>query len=169
MPLTKPRITVIIMFNTIRLSESTSESTLETSSLCPDLFRQIGAEVSLQHIDIADRISRKHEKEGPKPVICKLSGGWQKGTLWKFVSEWLKLTPQVLLVCWYWAQRCKNLWSSYSQKAILWSQEIQRSWSLLLLLGQELGYLPQERWGFPHDQNNRHGLAAKISWENLNS
>ena len=40
----------------IGLLESASESALETSSLCTNLFRQMGVEVSLVDIDIAHRI-----------------------------------------------------------------------------------------------------------------
>ena len=49
----------------IGLPESASESTLETSFLCINLFRQMGAEVSLQDIDIADRASTRRERDGP--------------------------------------------------------------------------------------------------------
>ena len=55
----------------IGLPKSASESALETSTLCAKLFRQMGAEVSLQDIDIAHRVSTRHERDGPKPVICK--------------------------------------------------------------------------------------------------
>ena len=82
----------------IGLPESTSESALETGTLCVKLFRQMGAEVSLQDIDIAYRVSTRLERDGPKPVICKFVRRLAKGKLWKFVNERLKLTPQVLFV-----------------------------------------------------------------------
>ena len=82
----------------IGLPESTSESAFETGTLCVKLFRQMGAEVSLQDIDIAHRVSTRHERDGPKPVICKFVRRLAKGKLWKFVNERLKLTPQVWFV-----------------------------------------------------------------------
>ena len=59
--------------------KSTSESALETSSLCVNLFREMGAEVSLCNIDVAHRVSTRHERGGPKPVICKFVRRLAKG------------------------------------------------------------------------------------------
>ena len=72
------------------LPGSASESALDTSSLCVNLFRQINAD-----IDIAHRVLTRRESDGPKPVICKFVRWLAKGKLWKFVNKRLKLTPQV--------------------------------------------------------------------------
>ena len=41
----------------------------------------MGAEVSLQDIDIAHRVSMRCEREGPKPVICKFVRRLAKGSV----------------------------------------------------------------------------------------
>ena len=52
----------------IGLPGNASESALDTSSLSVNLFRQMGAEVSLQDIHIAHRVLTRRESDGPKPV-----------------------------------------------------------------------------------------------------
>ena len=42
-------------------------------------FREMGAEVSLSDIDVAHRVSTRHERGGPKPVICKFVRRLAKG------------------------------------------------------------------------------------------
>jgi len=61
----------------IGLPESASESALVTSSLCVNLFRQMGAEVSLQDIDIVHRVSTRSERNVPNLSFANLSGGWR--------------------------------------------------------------------------------------------
>ena len=48
------------------------ESAIETSTLCVQIFKDMGAQVSLQDIDIAHRVStRRNIEDRPKPIICK--------------------------------------------------------------------------------------------------
>lgn len=77
----------------IGLPESASESALETSTLCAKLFRQMGAEVSLQDIDIAHRVSTRHERDGPKPVICKFVRRLAKGKVMEVRQRAAEVNP----------------------------------------------------------------------------
>jgi len=61
------------------LPDNASESALETSSLCANLFQQMGAEISLLDIDIAHHVSTRRERDGPKPIICKFVTRLAKG------------------------------------------------------------------------------------------
>lgn len=47
------------------------ESAKNTSDLCVALFNRMGAQVSLQDIDIAHRVQTHQQNGGPKPIICK--------------------------------------------------------------------------------------------------
>ena len=50
------------------------ESALGTFTLCVKLFEEMGAEISLQDIDIAHCIStRPSTTSGPSPIICKFT------------------------------------------------------------------------------------------------
>ena len=47
------------------------ETARETSNLCVALFNGMGAVVSLQDLDVAHRVPRRDQDDGPKPIICK--------------------------------------------------------------------------------------------------
>ena len=79
----------------IGLPGSASESALDTSSLCINLFRQMGAEVSLQDIDIAHRVLTRRESDGPKPVICKFVRRLAKGKVMEVRKQAAEVNPQV--------------------------------------------------------------------------
>lgn len=100
----------------IGLPASASESALETSSLWVKLFREMGAEVSLQDIDIAHRVSTRRERDGPKPVICKFVRRLAKGKVMEVRKRAAEVNP-------------RSIGLSYPQKAevTLWSQETQRT------------------------------------------
>ena len=77
----------------IGLPESANEFALETSSLCANLFRQMGAEVSLQDINIAHHVSTRREREGPKPVICKFVRRLAKGKVMEARHQAAEVNP----------------------------------------------------------------------------
>ena len=94
----------------IDLLGSASESALDTSSLCVNLFRQMGAEVSLQDIDTAHRILTRRESDGPKPVICKFVRQLVKGKVMEIRKQAAEVNPTSIgIVCQYRAQTRKNL------------------------------------------------------------
>jgi len=49
------------------------ESTSKTVSLCINLFKAAGIEISNQDIDIAHRINTRTATSGPRPVVCKFT------------------------------------------------------------------------------------------------
>ena len=58
----------------IGLPESeTSESASQTASLCINLFKAAGIEISNQDIDIAHRIPTRIATSGPRPIVCKFT------------------------------------------------------------------------------------------------
>ena len=77
----------------IGLPGSASESALDTSSLCVNLFRQMGAEVSLQDIDIAHRVLTRRESDGPKSVICKFVRRLAKGKVMEVRKPAAEVNP----------------------------------------------------------------------------
>jgi len=77
----------------IGLPERASESALETSTLCVNLFRQMGAEVSLPDIDIPHRVSTRRERNGPKPVICKFVRRMAKGKVMEVCKRGAEVNP----------------------------------------------------------------------------
>ena len=58
----------------IGLPESeTQESASQTASLCINLFKAAGIEISNQDIDIAHRIPTRIATSGPRPIVCKFT------------------------------------------------------------------------------------------------
>ena len=58
----------------IGLPESeTQESASKTTSLCIDLIKAIGIEISNQHIDIAHRVPTRNATSGARPIVCKFT------------------------------------------------------------------------------------------------
>ena len=58
----------------IGLPESeTHESASQTASLCINLFKTAGIEISNQDIDIAHRIPTRIATSGPRPIVCKFT------------------------------------------------------------------------------------------------
>ena len=58
----------------IGLPESeTHESASQTDSLCINLFKTAGIEISNQDIDIAHRIPTRIATSGPRPIVCKFT------------------------------------------------------------------------------------------------
>jgi chromosome segregation ATPase len=56
------------------LSErSERESAIETSSMCVDLFKSIGADVNLSDIDNAHCVPSRRQDGKPHPIICKFA------------------------------------------------------------------------------------------------
>ena len=54
--------------------EQSSESSAVTSKMCvADLFKAMGADVSIKDIDIAHRMPHRDNRDGPKPIICKFT------------------------------------------------------------------------------------------------
>ena len=48
-----------------------SESAIETTAICVNLFKKLGIEVSERDIDIAHRVPTRNTRVGPRPIICK--------------------------------------------------------------------------------------------------
>ena len=58
----------------IGLPESeTQESASQTASLCINLFKAAGIEISNQDIDIAHRIPTRIATSSPRPIVCKFT------------------------------------------------------------------------------------------------
>ena len=58
----------------IGLPESeTHESASQTASLCTNLFKAAGIEISNQDIDITHRIPTRIATSGPRPIVCKFT------------------------------------------------------------------------------------------------
>lgn len=53
--------------------EKPSESAIETTAICVNLFKKLGIEISDQDIDISHRVSTRNARAGPRPIICKFS------------------------------------------------------------------------------------------------
>ena len=51
----------------------TQESASQTASLCINLFKAAGIEISNQDIDIAHRIPTRIATSGPRPIVCKFT------------------------------------------------------------------------------------------------
>jgi hypothetical protein len=45
------------------------ESAIETSTVCANLFKEIGADITIQDIDIAHRVPTR-KRSSPRPIIC---------------------------------------------------------------------------------------------------
>ncbi|XP_068692540.1 uncharacterized protein [Montipora foliosa] len=61
-------------YNIIGLPESEmQESASKTVSLCINLFKAAGNEISNQDIDIAHRIPTRTATSGPRPIVCKFT------------------------------------------------------------------------------------------------
>ena len=52
---------------------SNTESAIETSSVCVNLFKSIGAHVNIGDIDIAHRVPSRSQDGRPRPKICKFA------------------------------------------------------------------------------------------------
>ena len=52
-------------------SHSTNESAEETAEICMKLFTAIGANVTIQDIDIAHRIPPRRPSDKPNPIVCR--------------------------------------------------------------------------------------------------
>ena len=52
---------------------NTRETVLDTSQLCVSIFKAIGANVNLQDIGIAHRVSPRNPSSKPKPIVCKFT------------------------------------------------------------------------------------------------
>ena len=64
----------------ISLPESeTYESASQTASLCINLFKAAGTEISNQDIDIAHRIPTRTATSGLRPIVCKFTRRIVKG------------------------------------------------------------------------------------------
>ena len=48
------------------------ESAIETSTACANLFKEIGADITIQDIDIAHRVPTR-KRGSPRPIICKFT------------------------------------------------------------------------------------------------
>jgi hypothetical protein len=53
--------------------QSERESAIETSSMCVDLFKSIGADLNISDIDIAHRVPNRRQDGKPRPIICKFA------------------------------------------------------------------------------------------------
>ena len=49
------------------------ETAMDTSKLCVNLFIEMGADITLQDIDIAHRVPFRSARNLPKPIICKFT------------------------------------------------------------------------------------------------
>ncbi|KAK2547654.1 hypothetical protein P5673_032311 [Acropora cervicornis] len=53
---------------------SADENAVQTSNLCVKIFNKMVANVSINDLDIAHRVStRSASREGPKPIVCKFT------------------------------------------------------------------------------------------------
>ena len=51
--------------------ESSEETSLDTSDLCVSLFDSMGAKITINDIDTAERTTEGRNSNGPRPIICK--------------------------------------------------------------------------------------------------
>ena len=53
---------------------SADENAVQTSNLCVKIFNKMGANVSINDLDITQRVStRSPTSEGPKPIVCNFT------------------------------------------------------------------------------------------------
>lgn len=73
------------------------ETAHETSSICVDLFKLIGAEVNLNDIDIAHRVPsrRRNQDNKPNPIVCKFVRRLSKEGVMRLRKEAIKVNPSV--------------------------------------------------------------------------
>ena len=58
---------------------SADENAVQTSNLCVKIFNKMGANVSINNLDIAHRVStRSATREGPKAIVCRFKAAGQK-------------------------------------------------------------------------------------------
>jgi chromosome segregation ATPase len=51
--------------------QNDKELATETSTICVNLFKSIGADVNMEDIDIAHRVPSRNQDNRPRPIICK--------------------------------------------------------------------------------------------------
>jgi len=52
---------------------NSQETAMDTSKLCANLFIKMGADITLQDIDIAHQVPLRSTRNLPKPIICRLT------------------------------------------------------------------------------------------------
>ena len=76
---------------------SEQESYSQTSALCVKFFSDMGADVSLQDIDIAHRVPQRNATTGaPKPIICKFVRRLSKEAVMARRNDACKANPSSL-------------------------------------------------------------------------
>ena len=76
---------------------SEQECYSQTSALCVKLFSDMGADVSLQDIDIAHRVPQRNATTGaPKPIICKFVRRLSKEAVMARRNDACKANPRSL-------------------------------------------------------------------------
>lgn len=73
----------------------TDENAVQTSDLCVKIFNKMGANVSINDLDIAHRVSsRSAAREGPKPIVCKFTRRLARNEVMALRKEACKINPE---------------------------------------------------------------------------
>ncbi|XP_028412929.1 uncharacterized protein LOC114535804 [Dendronephthya gigantea] len=75
--------------------QEVKESAYDTSMLCVDLFKKIGADVNYQDIDIAHRVPSRRNDNTPAPIVCKFVRRNSKECVMKHKRETNKVSPLI--------------------------------------------------------------------------
>ena len=74
---------------------SADENAVQTSNLCVKIFNKMGANVSINDLDIAHRVStRSVTREGPKPIVCKFTRRLARNEVMSLRKEACKINPE---------------------------------------------------------------------------
>jgi hypothetical protein len=75
--------------------QEVKESAYDTSLLCVNLFKKIGADVNLQDIDIAHRVPSRRNNDTSAPIVCKFVRRNSKESVMKHKRETSKVSPLI--------------------------------------------------------------------------
>ena len=78
--------------------QEVKESAYDTSLLCVDLFKKIGADVNLQDIDIAHRVPSRRNNDTSAPIVCKFVRRNSKESIMKHKRETSKVSPLIRIL-----------------------------------------------------------------------
>lgn len=79
------------------MNRSRNESSLDTTNLCLKLFNTMGANISINDIDIAHRVPIRNSSHGkPKPIVCKFTRRSSKESLMQVRKEAENVKPSQL-------------------------------------------------------------------------
>ena len=70
-------------------------SAYDTSILCVDLFKEIGADINFQDIDIAHHVPSRRNSDTPAPIVCTFVRRNSKESVMKHKREANKVSPLI--------------------------------------------------------------------------